>query len=111
MAGSTGPANLTFCFSERGRLGQGKNLVTVPFSFLAGPGSWHTRERSVANHMHDTGLDLGFGEAFETVHGGDKDVLNAAVVDLGHDPQPEFGPSVCSIHRPRLIVSDQLDLS
>ena len=50
--------------------------------------------------MHDAGLDLGLredggdrvGEALQAVDHGDQDILDAAVLQVGHDPQPELCP-------------------
>src|SRR4029453_3355709 len=49
--------------------------------------------------MDDAGLDLGLrehggdrlGEALQAVDHGDKDVLDAAVLEFVHDPEPELG--------------------
>ena len=50
--------------------------------------------------MDDAGLDLGLrehggdgvGEALQAIDHGDQDVLNTAVLQLVHDPQPELRP-------------------
>src|SRR5580700_7658331 len=57
---------------------------------------------AVAQQVDDTGLNRGLredggnrlGKAFETVDNGDQNVFDAAVLQLVHDAQPEFGALV-----------------
>ena len=52
-----------------------------------------------SDRMHDAGLDLGLrtdgrdrlGEALQAIHHGDQHILDAAVLELGHDAKPELG--------------------
>lgn len=76
--------------------------------------------------MDNTGLDLGsgegrfdgLGEALETVHDGDQDVLNAAVAQIAQHLGPEFGPLIglepqaqnvpCAVRQDRQSHEDRL---
>ncbi len=58
----------------------------------------------MTHQMHDAGLDSGLrkscrdslGKAFQAVHDGDQDVLDAPVLQLVHHRQPEFAYVVVS---------------
>jgi hypothetical protein len=55
--------------------------------------------QAVADQMDDAGLydgareggGDGVGEAFQPIDHGKQEVLDASVLELIHDPQPEFG--------------------
>ena len=56
----------------------------------------------MAHQMYDAGLDSrirergidGIGEAFETVDNGDEDIFDAAIAQIVHHGEPEFGPFI-----------------
>ena len=62
--------------------------------------------------MHDAGLDRGLGksrvdgvrEAFEAVHDGDQDVLNAPVSQVVHHREPEFGSFIGGDPQPQNLT-------
>jgi transposase len=64
----------------------------------------------ITDQMHDAGLDHGLGKhrgdllgkALEPVDHPDQNVLDSAVAQLAHHPQPT--PSLCSIQMPRISL-------
>lgn len=60
--------------------------------------------------MNDAGLDRrlgkdredGLGKTIQPIDDGEKHILDAPVLHLGHHPEPELAPSFCSSQRPRI---------
>ena len=56
----------------------------------------------MAHQMYDAGLDCRIGkgridgikEAFEAFENGDQDVVDAAIAQIVHHQEPEFGPFI-----------------